>query len=204
MVDYTSSPLDYPSTGFEQIEYRYMNNARQTTATHTSATKNQVFQGAHLRMSVTVVAPLLRKEAKEWYSFMMALDGPVNAFNFSPPLTGTPDGSPSGSPTVDSISSGNKKITTSGWDADITGALLVGDWIEVNGELKSVIKDVDTDGSGNADIYVRPRFRSDPSSSSVTWTDPTGTFTMLDQSNPSWTVRDIRMSGLSFTAREDF
>lgn len=204
MVDYSTYPLSIPDPGMQMIDFDIDQNTSDTPATHNKERQTQVFKGHLLKITLDVVDPLDRFQVKKWYTFQMRLKGPEKTFEFSPSFLGTSDGNPSGSPSVDSITSDNETITTSGWDADLTNALRVGDIIECNGEFKFVAKDIDTDGSGNASIPVWPPFRSDPSGSDVIFDSPTGTFSLLNEDSVTWRTQGVNGRGVRIQAREDF
>ena len=76
-----------------------------------------------------------------------------------------------------------KKIKTKGWTQGTAGLLLVGDFFEINGELKIVTVQVDSDdvAAGTADIYFAPPLRDTiAETTAVVVTNPKATMRLMD------------------------
>lgn len=118
-------------------------------------------------------------------AFLVKLRGMENRFTMHD-FGYVPAGSPGGTPLVNGASQTGTSLITDGWTISTT-VLKAGDWFAVNGELKKVIADVTSDGSGNATITFEPALRASPSDgAAITTTDPSATF-MLANSRSGWT-----------------
>jgi hypothetical protein len=75
-----------------------------------------------------------------------------------------------------------------GWQESITGILKAGDFFSVNGELKMVTADANTDALGRTTLQFEPPLRSAPPDlAQVTVDQPTGTF-MLTEDIVQWST----------------
>jgi hypothetical protein len=75
-----------------------------------------------------------------------------------------------------------------GWQESITGILKAGDFFSVNGELKMVTADANTDALGRTTLQFEPPLRSAPADlAQVTVDQPTGTF-MLTEDIVQWST----------------
>jgi len=68
-------------------------------------------------------------------------------------------------------------LRTSGWTPNTLGVLMAGDLLEVNGELKMLVQDADSDTFGNATLVFEPPLRSaPPDMTPIITTRPCATF----------------------------
>lgn len=82
-------------------------------------------------------------------------------------------GTAAGSGVVDGASQAGSSINTKGWDINQSILLEIGDYFEINGELKQVTLRASSDGLGDAVIQFQPPIRRSPTdSSAVITTDP--------------------------------
>lgn len=85
-----------------------------------------------------------------------------------------------GAPVVAAASQQGRVMTTRGWLPDVT-VLRMGDWFEVNGELKRVTANCVSDGVGNATIHFTPMLRrAPPAGTPLTLNRPCATFRLQD------------------------
>lgn len=122
---------------------------------------NQVHEHQGTKFIWTLTYPKMTlADAAAWRAFLMELRGMVGTFYFTPP-DGTIRGSGAGSPTVTAFAGDYRSVTTGGWTPSQSGVLLKGDWISFSDyEMKCVLADVNSDGSGNATVYFEPAKRS--------------------------------------------
>lgn len=98
-------------------------------------------------------------EARKLQAFVSSLRGTSGRF-WVVPGDWHPLGTAMGSPEVSSpVLRGVTSLPTTGWDINQVNALEIGDWFEVNGELKKTTSVVESDGSGDATIEFAPPLR---------------------------------------------
>ena len=96
------------------------------------------------------------RDARELAAFMASLRGSAGRF-WLVPSDWEPYGTAQGSPVLAAdVAFGDTTIQTSGWAVSQSEALAVGDFFELNGELKQTTAPVATDASGNAAIEFAP------------------------------------------------
>lgn len=116
---------------------------------------------------------------------VMRLNGRRNRLSVDMGLIGySRAGAGGGTPVLSAtVDAGATQLPISGGPLSTTGFLLQSDWIAVNGELKMVTADVDTDGAGAATINVWPEVHKDAASATPVQTEPasiSGTFVLQD------------------------
>ncbi len=153
--------------------------------------------------------PMTRAQAAAWQAFLVDLMGSAGRFFAFDPDGKTPRGaydSGQDTPLVVGASETGASLATDGWRLSGTALLLPGDYFEVNGELKMVTAQVDSDGGGAATIAFKPPLRASPADDApLTLTNPTGTFMLSGDDQAAWDgdVNAI-VQGLSFSAVEVF
>lgn len=127
-----------------------------------------------------------RQDALAWVVFFNQLRGSVNTFPAYDPEGRTPQGSASGSPTVDGGSQTGYTLDTSNWPTSTT-ILRAGDYVSFGSELKMITSDIASDGSGNATLSFEPAIRTSPSNgSAVTYQNTTVEMIITDDDIGSW------------------
>lgn len=101
---------------------------------------------------------------------------------------------------------GLKTLATQGWPANVAGVLLAGDYIMlVYGttlRLHKLLRDVNTDGAGNATLEIFPRLRAASADSQpIFYHDCRGTFRLTDNRR-EWDLDEALKYGISFSAAE--
>lgn len=95
--------------------------------------------------------------ARALQGFLASLRGRSGRF-YVTPADWEQLGNPAGSGVVATATTGSS-IDTSGWDPNITGLFYIGDYFEVNGELKKMDADINSDASGLATLTFSPPLR---------------------------------------------
>lgn len=121
----------------------------------------------------------------ELEAFLNSLNGMATSFYLWNHARENPRGVATGTPLVDGASQTGKTLSTKGWTPGVTGILKAGDMIAVNGELKQVKTDTNSDGSGLADITISPALRASPlDNAPITVTKALGTFRLASNEAP--------------------
>lgn len=145
--------------------------------------------------------PMTKVQARSWVAFLLELRGKTGTFYFHPPedpVLGIGGGSPIVSTAIDiaKISITGAPVSTAGW-------LASGDYFSfANGELKRVIGNVDTDGSGHAQIIYQPNSRQAPSpTSQIATTNAKGIFCLVSP-NIQFSVELLQLHGIRLVIEE--
>lgn len=111
-------------------------------------------------------------EARALKGQLQGLRGQIEDFRITPPdHEGL--GTAVGSGVVNGASQTGSSIVTDGWGANQPILLEIGDYFEINGELKQVTLRAASDGSGNSTIQFQPPIRKSPADgSAVITTNP--------------------------------
>jgi len=177
------------------------------TMTHTSPlsghTQTVEFPGQRWRLDWTF-KPLQSANADIMKAFLISLNGRAGRFYGFDPAKRTPRGVGTGTPLVNGASQTGTTLITDGWTTSQTGIMKKGDYFAVNGELKMITEDCNSDGSGNATLTFGPALRNSPGdNNAITVTNPVTTF-MLDMDDPGWDVDQVLMYGFTLSAIEAF
>lgn len=111
-----------------------------------------------------------------------------------------------GSPQVNGGSQTGSSLTIDGATANVTGWLKAGDYFEVNGELKMLTADVNTNGSGQATLTFKPALRESPAdNTAITVLNPACEMILADDQQTVWeSDHDGIYESITFIAVEVF
>lgn len=140
------------------------------------------------RWNATYTLPKMNRHSMRlWQAFLLSLEGGVNTFYGFDPDAKYPLGSAGGIPLVNGANQTGSSLITDGWPHSVNGVLLAGDYFGAGGEMKMVMSDVNTDGSGNATINFKPAFRNSPADNApLTLINPTCTMVLIDDKQSMW------------------
>lgn len=188
-------------TAPREVEFRLLANSQTFRSPLTQSAQTLELPGARWSVSFTLSA-LTEADAAILQAFLVSLDGQAGRFtlhNFARPQ---PRGVATGTPLVKGSGQTGKTLITDGWTAGVTGILKAGDFIGVNGELKMVIADANSDGTGTATLAIRPALRASPADNApITIDRPTATF-MLTEDSVQWLTRPGLRSDFPIAAVE--
>ena len=155
------------------------------------------------RWEVELVFPALKGEdLATMRAFITKLNGQEHRFTLSD-ISHTQRGTFGGTPVVDGASQTGSSLDIRGASINTANWIREGDFFQVGSELKQVLADVTTDGSGDATITFGPRIRTSPSDGApITTTAPTATF-LIAQPRTVFAMRPGGVASLSLTAIED-
>lgn len=205
-------PYDPPATpALQSIEYMPLSVSGMGEGPLALAQQVQAHQGERLDFSGTL-PPMTRAQAEAWISWRLALRGRFGYFTMSvDPTAAAPRGAVTGSPTADSTP-GTQNLKRSrllyveNLPLSTTDVFKAGDWVSVpvSGlpRLHKVLKDVNSDGAGQATLDIWPALRGDiADGAAITYTNPKGTFRLSDNI-AGWSVAVAAIYGLEFAAIE--
>ena len=192
-------PLTMPSTKPTNTEWTIVSNARSFVSPLTGAIQTAQRTGNRWRVALTF-ENLVEAERAVMQGFLSQLTATANNFfledhSYSRRADGT------GTPLVNGGSQTGNSLITDGWSAG-TYAMRIGDFFEVNGELKMCVADA-TISSGAATIEFVPELREAPANNAaITITNPKGIFRLISPQT-TWSNRAPRISTFSFECVED-
>ena len=154
-------PLALPITsGIKRIDFSALSTVAVTRSPFTLAQQVQKFPGQLWGVDVTL-AKMSIEEAGVWQAFLLSLNGQEGTFLVGDPIRPEPRGTALGTPLVNGAGQLGNELVTDGWDANETGLLLPGDLIQLQGtRMYQVLKQVNSDGGGNATIDIWPNLRT--------------------------------------------
>lgn len=110
--------------------------------------------------------PMSSDMAADWEATLLALNGILGTFLWGDSARKVPRGVATGTPLVKGANQSGQELITDGWTPGVTGILKASDWIQVGSGLTQrahkVLKNANSDGSGNATFDIWPRLRESP------------------------------------------
>ena len=197
--------LTFPSSvSPSSIEWGLKSNTQSFTSPLNSSTQTLELPGARWYATLNFTN-LNAEKGRILYAFLAQLRGSSGRFYLYDAAFSTPRGVGTGTPLVKGASQTGTSLDTDGWTTSTTGILLAGDYIEVNGELKLVVADVDSDGSGNATLTIEPPLRSSPGDNDpITVTNPKATMMLIDDNQNKRSSSSIYSNNFSISCIEAF
>lgn len=172
--------------GFRNSDFYLETNTATFQSPVNKAVQRMERSGA-LWQAVYTLPSMKRADAMVWKAFFLKLKGRVHTFSAYDPECAQPRGVATGTPLVKGGSQVGGSLNIDGCTASVTGWLLAGDYFEVNGELKQLVQDANTNGSGETTLVFEPPLRASPADNAVLVTDkPSCKMILLDDSTGSW------------------
>lgn len=142
-------------------------------------------------------------EARTLKAFVLGLKGQTGRFNFSPPDLNQ-QGQGVAAITVDGAGQLGETLNIQSTDLN-TLLFGIGDYMEVNGELKTVLADVTSNGSGLATVTFVPKLRkSPPDLAVVEFEDPRVIMKLEDDAQTTFQVSSPVIYNATFSLLEAF
>ena len=186
-------PITIPSSpGVRNISWHQRSIVAVGASPFTGEQQIYRHQGQWWEVEINYPAVRDRAIAEAMVAALVSLNGPEGTFWLGDSVGKLPRGSISGSVQV---GTGASKFSTTLPLQGGTGTFALGDWLQIGGALYKVIKV----GSGEVDVW--PRLRSAyAAGTAITYNNAKGIFRLSGQYQ--WSVDEVRIYGLSFTARE--
>ena len=203
-----SYPLSLPThTRMAQVDLRAINVVAYGRSQFTFAGQAHVYPGKMWSIDVTL-PPMKRTDAEKWVAWLVSLKGLEGTFYMGDQLAQFPMGSARDADTIliNGATSSGDTLAIDDAPASQTGYLKAGDYLHVgtstDRQLFKVLSDVDTDGTGAATVDVWPNVRTSiADNATVTVQEPQGVF-RLATNDQAWSVNNLAVFGLSFSATE--
>ena len=206
MAVYTPSyPLTLPTiTGIKQQTFGLQRAVSVTMSPFTY--QEQVYQHEGERWSgLYTLPPMLKNHAAIWLSFLMKLRGRRGTFKAGDLDRKTIQGATVGTVLVNGAGQTGNSINVDGVGATVTGAFKAGDYITIQDRLYMVTDDANSNGSGEATLYIEPALRSGilaiADDATVLYTNTTALM-RLDSNEQNWDTDHISKYGISFSFSE--
>ena len=173
----------FPSITPNRCTFGLQYNTR--TFTSPLSGSNQTLEAPGARWIATLeYRNLSVADKREFMAFFAKLRGMAGRFYLHDFANGTPEGGVPGTPLVKGASQTGNDLITDGWTPSQADVLKAGDYIAFDTtagrELKILVADEASDGSGNSTLTFEPSIRTAPAdSATIITSNPTGIF-MLD------------------------
>lgn len=168
--------------------------------------QEQVIQHQGEYWSATVqLPPMLKDNASQWLAFLLQLRGRRGTFKLGDQDRKTIQGVATGTIRVNGASQTGNQIALDGFAVSTNNVFKAGDYIQINSYLYMVTEDVNSNGSGEADVKIEPSLRSGletiADNDTVIYTNTT-TLMRLDSNEVAWDTDQVSKYGISFACSE--
>ena len=199
-------PLALPITpGFKRFSLIYDSVVAMSASPFTSQQQVQPRQAEMWKFQATL--PLMtRAVAEPWLAFFASLNGLEGTFLAGDSTGKSLLGSGAGTPLVKGASQVGKVLLTDGWTPNQTGVFLAGDYFQLGSgvltRFHKLLKDVDSDGAGDATLDFFPRLRESPADDeALVLVNTRGTFRLAENALIV-PVDEAKLYGFGFKAME--
>ena len=197
--------LTYPALSIStppSLEFGLMSNTKKFESPLNRSAQTLELPGARWFASFTY-GNLQEADLRLLTAFLAQLRGQAGRFylwDFSRP---NPKGTATGTPVVSGASQTGVSLVTSGWTPNIT-VLKAGDYVGFNGELRMLVADANSNGSGIATLSLDSPMRASPANAAaVTISKPTCKMMLTDDS-AKWNVVPGVLGTVSINCIEQF
>lgn len=205
-----SYPIDMPTDviGISNITLSARNAVGKNESPFTY--QQQIFRHPGQSWAASIqIAPVNREFGEPWVAFLLALEGPTGSFLLGDPLGNCPRGSIAEgfSIVVNGATAAQARFfSVRGLPVSTAGLFLPGDYLQLGSgataTLHKILLSVDSDVSGEADVYVWPRpRRALVDGEAIVYTDTKGRF-RLSNNQQAWEIANNLRYGVSFEAME--
>jgi hypothetical protein len=199
-------PIDIPSSlQFQQFNMGLNNVVAVGRSEFSGAQQVQVHDGEWWEFDASL-SLINRDDSEKFQAFVTKLGGQEGTFLTAIPGAQEPRGPASGTPVVDGGSQTGFTLDVRGFNANVTGIMLAGDYFQLgtgaDTHLHKLVEDADSDNSGNATLKFRPALRVSPADGDSVITDsPQGLFRLKSNRVPAQLSEGPQVS-MSFGAIE--
>jgi len=170
----------------------------------TQSTQTLEIPGARWVASITWTE-LVQSEIRTLRAFLARLRGRSGRLYLWDMSLETPAGIATGTPLVNGAAQTGSTLTTDGWTISQTGILKAGDYIGVNGELKVITADANSNASGQATLTFEPPLRASPAdNAAITVSAPKCTFRLADDDQDTIPIQAPLRGSITLNFEEVF
>ena len=168
--------------------------------------QQQVFEHEGAQWTTTMTLPPMKKDkAAQWLAFFMSLRGRRGTFKLGDQDRKTIQGVATGTIRVNGASQTGNQVALDGFANSTNNVFKAGDYIQINSYLYMVIEDVNSNGSGEANVKIEPSLRSGIETinddTTIIYTNTT-TIMRLDENKFEWNTDKVSNYGISFACSE--
>jgi len=187
-------PLSTPtSIGIESIELRAVNAVATSQSPFTFKQQIVSHQGQMWQAAVSI--PTVHRDlAAPWKAMLVALKGQTGTFLLGDPDYATPQGTVSACTLTGTAGSETATVV-------MTGSLLAGDYIQLGSGPSAKLHQVLVDQTGDGNLEIWPKLRSDYTSAVVVYNNAKGVFRLASNTS-QWSINNASTYGISFEAVE--
>ena len=206
MASYTPSyPLTLPTvTGITTQNWGLERVVAVTESPFTNQEQVYEHEGAQWRATFTL-PPMKKESAAVWLAFLMSLRGRRGTFKIGDQDRKTIQGVATGTILVNGAAQTGNAIDLDGFANSTNNVFKAGDYIQINSYLYMVSADVNSNGSGEATVYVEPSLRTGieaiNDNTTVLYSNTT-TLMRLDSNELNWNTNNVSVYGISFACSE--
>ena len=206
MASYTPSyPLTLPTvTGITTQNWGLERVVAVTESPFTNQEQVYEHEGAQWRATFTL-PPMKKESAAVWLAFLMSLRGRRGTFKIGDQDRKTIQGVATGTILVNGAAQTGNAIDLDGFANSTNNVFKAGDYIQINSYLYMVSADVNSNGSGEATVYVEPSLRTSieaiNDNTTVLYSNTT-TLMRLDSNELNWNTNNVSVYGISFACSE--
>lgn len=202
----TTYPISFPShTGVRNIDLRAINAVIYEMSPFTFVGQAQASSGQMWQADVSL-PPMKRADAEQWIAWLVSLRGQYGTFNMGDPIGCASRGAGGGTPRVNGASQTGEELIIDGCTANVTGWLKAGDYVQLGAAgtatLHKVLADVDTNASGQTTLSLWPHIRSAPADNATVVISNTVGRWRLSTNETAWSVNEMAIYGITFSAME--
>ena len=194
--------LQFPDIQTPRSEqWDVISNTQEFPSDLNRATQTRELPGAQWHMQMTF-NDLDTRDGRRLAAFVASLRGRAGRFEITP-SDWEPIGTVAGTPTLSAdASSLATTLQTTGWDPDQPLVFAMGDYLEINGELKYVTQDTPSDANGDAAIQIMPPVRVGVASGTSIVVEKPKALMMLKSDSNAKTVKAPRLYSMTLSAKE--
>ena len=206
MASYTPSyPLTLPTvTGITTQNFGLDRVVAVTESPFTNQEQVYEHEGAQWKGTFTL-PPMKKESAAIWLAFLMSLRGRRGTFKIGDQDRKTIQGVATGTILVNGDAQTGNAINLDGFANSTNNVFKAGDYIQINSYLYMVSADVNSNGSGEATVYVEPSLRTGIEAinddTTVLYSNTT-TIMRLDTNFTNWDSNHVSVYGISFACSE--
>ena len=201
-----SYPINLPATpGPQHVDWAPMSAVGAVTSPFTFQSQVQAHQGQIWAVRITV-PPMIAADAEPWVAALLSLNGRQGTFFWGDRVRKMPRGSAGGTPLVDGAGQTGQELITDGWPNSVNGVLKMGDFFQLGSgattRMYRILKDVNSNGSGQATLDFWPRLREIPADNAAIVTSEPKCVWRLKDNLMDWSVDTAKLYGLEIDAVE--
>ena len=201
-----SYPLTFPTvSGVQTQSFSLVRNVAVSTSPFTG--QDQVFQHEGEFWATQIkFPPMLKDKAATIIAFLLQLRGRRGTFKLGDQDRKTIQGVATGTIRVNGASQTGNQVALDGFANSTNNVFKAGDYIQINSYLYMVTEDVNSNGSGEANVKIEPALRQSIETISdntiITYGSSAKTVWRMDDNTLGWDGDRVSRYGFNFSCTE--